>query len=96
MIKTAAIETDKAERLMKALCNHFARKTNAHYEGNKGSVEFGDGKCDLEAEAGRLTLTAQAETGEGMDHVCRAMVNHLARFTPGEELQINWTGESSR
>ena len=45
MSQIAAIETDKAERLLKALCNHFARKRTVGYEGNKGFFDFGDGKC---------------------------------------------------
>jgi hypothetical protein len=35
MIQIATIEIEKAERLMKALCNHFARKITSRYEGDK-------------------------------------------------------------
>ncbi len=38
MIQVAMIETDKAERLMKALCNNFARKITARYEGDKKAI----------------------------------------------------------
>jgi uncharacterized protein len=90
MIQIATIETDKAERLLKALCNHFARKRTAHYEGNKGSIDFGDGKCELTATSNALTFQAEADTTEGLEHVKRAVDNHLGRFTPDEELQVNW------
>jgi uncharacterized protein len=90
MIETAIIETDKAERLMKALCNHFARKITASYEGKKGYIVFGDGRCDITAALSTLKFQAEAETAEGLDHVKRAMANHLQRFTPGEELQLSW------
>ncbi len=90
MISTATLETAKSERLMKALCNHFARKITARYEGNKGYVEFGDGKCELTASPGLLKFQAEAETEKGLDHIKRAVGNHLARFTPGEELQLTW------
>jgi hypothetical protein len=56
MIQIATIETIKTERLMKALCNHFSRKITAHYEGDKGTIEFGDGKCELTATASALTF----------------------------------------
>jgi hypothetical protein len=49
MIQIAIIETSKAERFMKALCNHFVRKNPARYEGDKGYIEFGDGKCEITA-----------------------------------------------
>ena len=90
MIQIAIVETDKAERLLKALCNHFARKRTASYEGNKGFIDFGDGKCKLTAAVGTLIFQAEADTIDGLEHVKRAVDKHLGRFTPGEELQVNW------
>ena len=90
MISTATLETDKAERWMKALCNHFARKRTARYEGNKGYIDFGDGKCELTATPGLLQFRAEAETAEGLEHIKRAVGGHLGRFTPGEEIQLTW------
>lgn len=90
MIQIAALETDKAERLMKALCNHFARKITARYEGNKGYIEFGDGKCEITATSSTLTFQAEAEDVDGLDHVKRAVVKHLQRFTNGEDVQFDW------
>jgi uncharacterized protein len=90
MIQIATIETDKAERLMKALCNHFARKRTARYEGNKGFIDFGDGKCGITATPSTLIFQAEAENADGLDHVKRVVGNHLGRFTPDEEIQINW------
>ena len=90
MIQIAALETDNAERLMKALCNHFARKITARYEGNKGYIEFGDGKCEITATSSTLTFQAEAEDVDGLDHVKRAVVKHLQRFTTGEDVQFDW------
>jgi hypothetical protein len=90
MIQIATIETDKAERLMKALCNHFARKITACYEGNKGYIEFPDGKCEITATSSALTFQAEAENADGLTHVMQAVAKHLLRFTPGEDIQFNW------
>jgi uncharacterized protein len=76
MIQIATIETDKAERLMKALCNHFARKRTAHYEGDKGYIDFGDAKCEITASSNTMIFQAEADTTEGLDHVKRAVGNH--------------------
>ena len=94
MIQTASIKTGKAERLMKALCNHFAHKVTARYEGDKGYIEFGDGKCEITATSITLKFQAEAETAEGLDHVKRAVVKHFERFTPGEDIQIIWEDPS--
>jgi hypothetical protein len=90
MIQIAMIETNKAARLMKALCNHFARKITARYEGDKGFIEFKDGKCELTSTSSMLKFQVQAETFEGLDHVKRAVTKHLEHFTPGEEIQFSW------
>ena len=94
MIQIATIETDKAERLMKALCNHFARKITARYEGDKGYIEFGDGKCELTATSSTLKFQAEADTADGLEHVKRAVGNHLQRFTIEEDIQITWKDPS--
>ena len=90
MNQTAAIETEKAERLMKALTNHFARKTTAQYEGNKGYIEFKYGKCEITSTPTLLTLQANAESEDDLEHVKRVVAEHLLRFVPGEDIQINW------
>lgn len=90
MIQMAAVPTDKAERLMKALCNHFARKIDAKYEGDKGYIKFGDGTCEVTASADLLTLKVEAENVENIERVKRVVVDHLLRFTPDEEIKINW------
>jgi uncharacterized protein len=94
MIQIATLETNKAERLMKALCNHFARKITAWYEGNKGYIEFQGGKCELTASSTELTFQAEADNAEGLTHVMQAVAKHLLRFTPGEEIPFNWRDPS--
>jgi hypothetical protein len=90
MIQMVAVPTDKAERLMKALCNHFARKIDAKYEGDKGYIKFGDGTCEIAAASDLLTFKVEAENVENIERVKRVVVDHLLRFTPDEEIKINW------
>ena len=90
MIQIAIIETDKAERLMKALCNHFARKITARYEGDKGYIEFGDGKCEITATSSTMKFLAESETTDGLDHVKRAVDKHLTRFSTEDIFQFDW------
>jgi uncharacterized protein len=94
MIQIAIIETDKAERLMKALCNHFARKRTAKYEGDKGFIDFGDGNCEIIAAANSLKFQAVADTPDGLDHVKKAVEKHLLRFTPEDDYQFHWSEPS--
>ena len=91
MIQEATIQTDKAERIMKTVCNHFARKTTASYEGNKGYVEFGDGKCEITVTSNTMLLQLSADNVDNLSRVQNVVVKHLLRFAPGENLQINWS-----
>lgn len=94
MIQITTIETDKAERLMKALCNHFAQKITARYEGDKGYIEFGDGKCEITATSSTLKFLAESETTDGLDHVKRAVEKHLLRFAPEDNYHFHWSESS--
>ncbi len=94
MNQIATIETNKAERLMKALCNHFARKITAHYEGEKGYIDFRIGTCEITANASTLTFHVEAENVENLSRVEQVVVEHLLRFTPGDEIQISWKDPS--
>ena len=94
MIQIATIETNRAERLMKALCNHFARKITARYEGDKGYIEFGDGDCEITATSSTLKFQVEADNAEGLDHVKQVVVKHLLRFTPEDDFQIIWRDPS--
>ena len=90
MKRIAIIETEKAGRLMKALCNHFARKITASYEGDKGYIKFQDGTCELTATAISLTLQVEADDIESHTRVKEVVVNHLLRIAPDENFQIIW------
>ena len=90
MIHIGTIETTKAERLMKALCNHFAQRITARYEGDKGFIEFQAGKCEISVTPSTMTLQFEAENADNMSRLQEVIVDHLLRFTPGENIQINW------
>ncbi len=91
MNKETTIETDRAERLMKALCNHFARKNPAGYEGNKGFAEFDYGKCDIEVVENKMFLKIFAENEENMEHLKFVVEKHLKKFSPDEEIVFDWS-----
>ncbi|GIK55056.1 MAG: DUF2218 domain-containing protein [Chloroflexi bacterium] len=87
---TAQVETAKASRYLKALCNHFARKVETRYDDNNGRVQFPFGNCQLQASANALLITVTA-VDETMFVTAKAVVaDHLVRFGEKEELTVNW------
>jgi len=90
MINIAIVETEKAERLMKALCNHFSRKTQANYEGSHGDIQFQSGICRLEVVPSALKIQVEAENEEKLVRTKKVVIEHLLRFAPNETLQVDW------
>jgi hypothetical protein len=90
MINVAVVETEKAERLMKALCNHFSRKTKASYEGNRGEIQFQYGVCRLDVVPSALKIQVEADNEENLTRMKKVVTDHLLRFTPDETLQVDW------
>ena len=50
------VSTDKASRYLAQLCKHFAHKVSVEWSEDKGEVDFGMGRCDLEASRGELRI----------------------------------------
>ncbi len=84
------VKTQKSQRYLKALCNHFSHKAQAAHSDDRGSVNFSFGACELWAEAGTLTLRVQAEDAEGLARVKSVVADHLERFSGDEALQVMW------
>ena len=90
----AVVETPKASRYMKALCNHFNRKVTAEYNDTEGNVQFGFGDCQMNANDTALTIHVQADNGENFGRVKAVVDSHLVRFVNNETLEIVWQDES--
>ena len=90
METTAIVQTEKASRYMKAMINHFGSKVNAAYEGDKGHVDFGFGRCEMEADETALTLRALGKDAGEISGVKNIIGSHLVRFAKKEDLSITW------
>ncbi len=86
----AAVETPKAERYLKALCNHFSHKVTAEYADNHGKVQFGFGWCEMDATPNALNIQIRAENEENLARVKYVIADHLERFSGDEALKIQW------
>lgn len=89
----AQVETPKAARYLKALCNHFSHKVTAHYDDNHGNVQFGFGVCEMEASDHVLRLQVHADDAENLARVKAVVAEHLMRFAGEEALEVNWLNQ---
>lgn len=89
-IATAHVATPKASRYLKALCNHFDRKANAHYDDTSGQIQFPFGECTLEVIDDALLIQVVSESETMFTRVKHVVADHLVRFAVKEELTVNW------
>ncbi len=91
----STVETTKASRYLKALCNHFDRKVTATYDDNQGTVDFGFGHCQMVANDSSLSISIQAEDEEQFARVKFVVADHLERFSGDDALKAEWVDEIS-
>lgn len=84
------IETAKASRYLKALCNHFNRKVTAEYDDNQGTVNFGFADCQMTATDDRLSISVEADSDENFGRAKYVVSDHLERFSGDEALKVIW------
>ena len=75
---------------MKAMINHFGRKTNAAYEADKGYVDFGFGRCDMQADESALSFQLNSTSAEGIERLKWMIDKHITRFSQDEIAELNW------
>lgn len=84
------IQTDRASRYLKALCNHFSRKVSAQYSDNEGVVQFGFADCEMVADDHSLKITVEADNTENFERVKYIIHEHLQQFTSDNNLVVIW------
>ena len=89
----AEIATTSASRYLQQVCKHWSHKFAVEFTPEKGHIPFSDGRvCDLEANAGTLTLRAEAPDDETLERLQRVVVEHVKRFAFREELgDVQWS-----
>jgi len=90
MIATATVQTTRAARYMKALCNHFGSKVAATHEGDQGSVAFPFGTCEMTAQTETLLITVQANDAASLAQTQNIVQRHLEKFAEKEAVQVEW------
>ena len=86
----STVETEKASRYLKALCNHFNRKVTADYDDARGTAQFGFGYCEMNAGEKALIINIQADDDENFNRVKFVVSDHLIRFGTNEQLEVVW------
>ena len=91
MQSEARVITHRPAVYLQRLCKHFAMKTPAEFDDQRGAVQFAMGACELHVEPEALLLRAQAADQASLAQVQHIVGDHLERFGHHDRLQVAWT-----
>ncbi len=86
----AQVTTDDPSRYLLQLCKHFQGKVPVEFDRTHGTIAVGDGRCDLDAGPGVLTISIVAPTADVVDQLKFMIAKHLAKFDRHDRLTLEW------
>lgn len=96
MQRTGRIATAEASRYLQRLCFHFSKKIAVDYDSSRGLARFPWGDCRLHADGDALTFVCEAESPEGVDHVCHVIDEHVRLFSRRTPMAVEWETDTHR
>ena len=87
----AQITTERASIYLQQLCKHFAHRLPVEFTPERGQITFSAGTCRLSADAGVLTLHAEAADDTQLAQLQDVIARHLLRFAFRDPPTITWT-----
>lgn len=89
---SAVVRTENASRYLQQLCKHFAHRIEVEFTPTHGVCRFSVGTATLDADAGQLTIVAEARDDTALGETQHVIESHLLRFAFREELgPLAWT-----
>lgn len=70
--------------------SHPATQARVEWSATDGSADFGWAHCTLRAADGLLTLRAEADDEQNLQHVQNLLTEHLDRFARRNPLTVHW------
>jgi hypothetical protein len=86
----ARIKTERASIYLQQLCKHFAHRLPVEFTRERGQITFSVGTCRLAADAGELTLSAEAADDAQLAQLQEVVARHLVRFAFRDPPTIAW------
>jgi hypothetical protein len=98
LMAEARIETERPGRYLVQLCKHVDQLARTHAEmeahvdwtEGHGVIDFGWGRCTLDAGPGVLKLRAEAVHEEGLQRIQRRVTERLEGFGRRDRLSVTW------
>ena len=99
MLGEANVQTTQAGEWLAQVCRQFQERAAAHPElgievawsETGGSVDFGWGRCTLQAGPGALNLRVEANQADDVEGLQELLTRHIERLGPDEQAALVWS-----
>jgi hypothetical protein len=98
LIAEARVETERPSRYLAQVCRHVSElaqanriKAQVEWSDRQGVIDFGRGRCSLQADPGVLTVRAEAPEEEGLLRIQERVTDRLELFGRRDGLRVTWT-----
>ena len=93
----AIVPTGNASRYLQQLCKHWSHRCAVEFNEAAGKVPFSpETSVEFVADASTLLMTLHVENPQDLERMQNVVVDHLKRFAFREELDVDWTVDTSR
>lgn len=87
---TGTVATDRGERYVKQLGDHFGRKVPVTDTPQGRRVEFPAGTCLMSVTTDQIVLAVTSADADGVATVQDVVTRHLERFAARDGLRVVW------
>ena len=84
------LRADKAEKYIKSLSKHFARKIEVTQETEVATVAFPMGLCRMFADGREMHFCCKADSDQALEAVKTIINSHVTRFGELKNVTVQW------
>lgn len=99
MLSEANLQTAQASKWLAELCRQFQNRAakhpemgiEVHWSETRGSVDFGWGRCVLQAGSDALNLRVEADQADDLERLQELLTRHVERHNSSDQATVLWT-----
>lgn len=84
------VQAQKADKYIKTLAKHFAKKVSVESNGDVSTVMFPMGMCQMTLKNDTISLLCESSQQEGLDTVKSIISSHLIMLKEFKHISLEW------
>lgn len=84
------VQAQKADKYIKTLAKHFAKKVTVENNDNVSKIMFPMGTCQMMLKNDTISLLCESSQEEGLDTVKSIISSHLTMLKEFKHISVEW------